>query len=84
LKTTSLHPLAAPARDHSQTGFSWIAQSQWPQAVNDNDIKPYLNFNAHDIVCPSGGTTFVDSCTITIAAVRPVCQKDLVRHLLPP
>ena len=44
------------------------------------DISPYLK-NA--VICPSGGTAFSDSYTITDVQTKPVCQKDAVNHVLP-
>ena len=46
-----------------------------------NDIRSYLR---HSVVCPSGGTTFEDSYTITAVDTPPVCQKKPTTHLLPP
>jgi prepilin-type N-terminal cleavage/methylation domain-containing protein len=51
------------------------------QPVTYNDIRGYLK-NA--VVCPSGGTSFADSYTITTVDAPPVCQKQPVTHLLPP
>ena len=36
------------------------------------DISAYLK---NSVVCPAGGTKFSDSYTITLANVKPVCQK---------
>ena len=44
------------------------------------DISPYLK---NSVTCPSGGTTFGDSYTITTVSAAPVCQKDAANHLLP-
>jgi prepilin-type N-terminal cleavage/methylation domain-containing protein len=44
------------------------------------DISGYLK-NA--VTCPSGGTTFGNSYTITDVATKPVCQKVAATHVLP-
>jgi prepilin-type N-terminal cleavage/methylation domain-containing protein len=41
-------------------------------AVAFDDISGYLK-NA--VICPTGGTAFSDSYTITTVAAKPVCQK---------
>src|ERR1019366_1662996 len=51
------------------------------QAVTYSDIRGYLK---HSVVCPSGGTTFEDSYTISTVDATPVCQKKPATHLLPP
>ena len=48
--------------------------------VAETDVTPYLK---NSVVCPSGGTTFADSYTISTVAVRPVCKKVPATHLLP-
>src|SRR6516162_4991956 len=45
------------------------------------DISGYLK-NA--VICPSGGTAFSDSYTITTVTNRPTCQKVSTTHILPP
>jgi prepilin-type N-terminal cleavage/methylation domain-containing protein len=45
------------------------------------DISDYLK-NA--VTCPSGGTTFDDSYTITTVNVVPICKKVPATHKLPP
>jgi prepilin-type N-terminal cleavage/methylation domain-containing protein len=48
------------------------------------NISPYLK---NSVMCPSGGTAFSDSYTITTAAAKPVCQKvptGTGAHLLAP
>src|SRR5690242_19532272 len=45
------------------------------------DISSYLK---NSVVCPSGGTTFANSYTITDVATKPVCQKVSSTHVLPP
>jgi prepilin-type N-terminal cleavage/methylation domain-containing protein len=49
-------------------------------AVVEADVTPYLKNN---VVCPSGGTTFADSYTITDVASKPTCQKVAATHILP-
>ena len=44
------------------------------------DISGYLK-NA--VICPSGGTTFANSYTITDVATKPVCKKVAATHVLP-
>jgi prepilin-type N-terminal cleavage/methylation domain-containing protein len=44
------------------------------------DIKDYLK---NSVICPSGGTAFSDSYTISTVAVKPTCQKVSATHLLP-
>ena len=50
-------------------------------AVAYSDISDYLK---NSVVCPSGGTTFADSYTITTVAAQPTCQKQPGTHKLPP
>ena len=51
------------------------------QTVTYGDIRGYLK-NA--VVCPSGGTSFDDSYTITTVDAAPACQRRPATHLLPP
>jgi prepilin-type N-terminal cleavage/methylation domain-containing protein len=44
------------------------------------DISAYLK---NSVICPSGGTAFSDSYTITTVAAKPVCKKVPSTHLLP-
>jgi prepilin-type N-terminal cleavage/methylation domain-containing protein len=44
------------------------------------NIKDYLK---NEVICPSGGTTFADSYTLTTVAAKPTCQKDGTNHVLP-
>lgn len=44
------------------------------------DISDYLK---NSVVCPSGGTAFSDSYTITDVATKPTCQKQTSTHVLP-
>ena len=48
--------------------------------VTFSDISSYLK-NA--VVCPSGGTTFEDSYTITTVDAPPACQRQPATHKLP-
>ena len=49
-------------------------------AVTETDVTPYLK---NSVVCPSGGTAFSDSYTVTDVATRPVCKKVPGTHVLP-
>jgi type IV pilus assembly protein PilA len=49
------------------------------QQVTYNDIRPYLRGS---LVCPSGGTSFEDSYTITTVTTPPVCQRKPALHKL--
>ena len=51
------------------------------QKVTYSDIRGYLQ---RSVVCPSGGTGFADSYTITTVDAPPVCQKKPTTHQLPP
>ncbi len=44
------------------------------------DISGFLK---NSVVCPSGGTAFGDSYTITTVAAEPLCQKVPATHDLP-
>jgi len=46
-----------------------------------SDISGYLK-NA--VTCPTGGTAFSDSYTVTTVAAKPTCQKVTDTHVLPP
>ena len=48
--------------------------------VSENDVTPYLK---NSVVCPSGGTHFADSYTVTDVASQPLCQKQPATHKLP-
>ncbi len=50
------------------------------QPVTYNDIRSYLKGS---VVCPSGGTCFDDSYTLTTVDAAPVCQRKPVTHKLP-
>jgi prepilin-type N-terminal cleavage/methylation domain-containing protein len=51
------------------------------QTVTYSDIRAYLQ---HSVVCPSGGTSFADSYTITTVDTAPACRKKPATHQLPP
>ena len=58
-----------------------LEQKKDPSAtVAETDVTPYLK---NSVVCPSGGTAFSDSYTISSVAVRPLCQKVASTHVLP-
>jgi len=48
--------------------------------VVETDVTPYLK---QAVNCPSGGTTFADSYSITIVSSQPTCQKVPLTHFLP-
>ena len=48
--------------------------------VTESDVTPYLK---NSISCPSGGTVFSDSYTITTVAAQPICQRQSATHKLP-
>ena len=50
-------------------------------AVTTDDCTPYLK---NSVVCPAGGTTIVDSYTVTDCSTQPKCQKVPGTHVLPP
>ena len=50
------------------------------QPVTYADIKSYLK---NDVTCPSGGTTFDDSYSISTVDVSPTCQKQPTTHKMP-
>lgn len=51
------------------------------QPVCYGDIRSYLK---NVVACPSGGTSFEDSYTITNVDAPPACQRQPTKHLLPP
>ena len=51
------------------------------QAVTYSDIRGYLQ---HSVICPSGGTSFEDSYTISTVDAAPTCQRKPATHMLPP
>src|SRR5947208_11700120 len=55
-----------------------LEQKKDPAAtVAFTDIAPYLK---NSVICPSGGTAFSDSYTITDVATKPVCKKVAATH----
>lgn len=48
--------------------------------VTFQDIASYLQ---NDVSCPSGGSTFEDSYTITTVDAAPTCQRKPETHKLP-
>ena len=51
------------------------------QPVSYSDIRSYLK---GAVTCPSGGTTFEDSYTISTVDAAPACQRKPGTHMLPP
>src|SRR5882672_2307816 len=45
-----------------------------------SDISGYLK---NSVLCPSGGTTFANSYTISDVQTKPLCKKVALTHLLP-
>lgn len=58
----------------------WATERRKPESapVDFSDISPYLK---GAIVCPSGGTSFSDSYSISTVGELPVCQKDPRTHV---
>src|SRR6266436_1519556 len=58
----------------------WATEYKKPQSapVDFSDITPYLK---GAIVCPSGGSTFSDSYTISTVADLPLCERDPQTHV---
>jgi type II secretory pathway pseudopilin PulG len=58
----------------------WATEYKKPQSapVDFSDISPYLK---GAVVCPSGGTSFSDSYTISTVADLPLCQKNPQTHV---
>ena len=50
------------------------------QPVTYADISGYLK---NSVSCPSGGTSFADSYTITTVDAKPACQRRPATHKLP-
>jgi len=66
-----------------QTAIEQLASEERKAAgttVEFSDISAYLK---NSIVCPAGGTTFVDSYSITTVAATPLCRRVPSAHLLP-
>jgi len=49
-------------------------------SVNYGDISPYLRYS---IVCPAGGTTFMDSYSLATVSSEALCVRVPLSHLLP-
>ena len=45
------------------------------------DISSYLK---NSVICPSGGTTFATSYSLTTVAAKPLCIRVSSSHVLPP
>src|SRR5215471_4634222 len=45
--------------------------------VTADDVLPYMKSS---VICPSGGTTFADSYSLTTVAEDPQCQKAPATH----
>jgi prepilin-type N-terminal cleavage/methylation domain-containing protein len=60
----------------------WALETKAASAatVSFGNIKDYLK---NSVMCPSGGTAFSDSYTISNVGVRPVCKKVPTTHVLP-
>jgi prepilin-type N-terminal cleavage/methylation domain-containing protein len=58
----------------------WATEYKKPQSglVEFSDINPYLK---GAVVCPSGGTTFSDSYTLSTVADLPLCQRNPQTHV---
>ena len=57
-----------------------MEMKQGPSAlVTADDVLPYIK---RSVICPSGGTTFADSYTLTTVAELPTCQKVPLSHSL--
>lgn len=58
----------------------WATEYKRPQSapVEFSDISPYLK---GAVVCPSGGTTFSDSYTLSTVGDLPLCQRDPQTHV---
>lgn len=48
--------------------------------VGESDVTPYLK---NSVLCPSGGTTFANSYTVSDVATPPTCKKVSATHKLP-
>jgi len=60
----------------------WALENKKDSAasVGFTDVSPYLK-NA--VICPSGGTAFSDSYTISDVQTKPLCKKVGSTHVLP-
>jgi len=58
-----------------------LENNKYPSATPVfDDIVVYLK---NKIVCPAGGTSFLDSYTLRSVAEKPLCQRDPEAHVLP-
>ena len=58
-----------------------MEMKQGPAApVTADDVLPYMK---RSVICPSGGTSFASSYTLTTVAEQPLCQKVPLTHFLP-
>jgi prepilin-type N-terminal cleavage/methylation domain-containing protein len=48
--------------------------------VGFSDISGYLK---NSVLCPSGGTTFANSYTLSDVSTKPTCKKVSITHVLP-
>jgi len=69
------------AIDHAKKFWAIEVRHYILSTVTEQDITPYLK---GPVLCPSGGTTFADSYSITDVASPPLCQKVPALHVLPP
>ena len=60
----------------------WALENKKDSAstVAFTDISGYLK---NSVICPSGGTTFANSYTISDVTTKPVCKKVATTHVLP-
>jgi prepilin-type N-terminal cleavage/methylation domain-containing protein len=60
---------------------SWATETKRGEndPVTPADILPYLH---GEVRCPSGGTTFSDSYSVTTVAAKPTCLKKPDTHKL--
>jgi prepilin-type N-terminal cleavage/methylation domain-containing protein len=65
----------------------WALENNKPPSANVGfaNVSPYLK---SAVICPSGGTKFSDSYSLTTVSTNPVCVSSgggaAVGHLLPP
>jgi prepilin-type N-terminal cleavage/methylation domain-containing protein len=50
-------------------------------AVGFTDISIYMK---HTVICPSGGTAFSDSYTVSDVSTKPTCNLAPATHIFPP
>ncbi len=51
-------------------------------AITATDVEPYLK-QGSNTACPSGGTDFADSYSVTFVNTSPTCLKQAGTHILP-